>query len=337
MERCWRLVKRVSLLLFITSLGLITLSIIQRHQRSLVVTKAPTVLGESIQRVESEPQCFSVDHYLQQLEKYRPYLELLYNTEVKKIPMEKIIACRQHISTITQTDWNCPQYQIEFNRACVKQLLEKEFVFEQQEELLRSATSHVTVSVRISDDKINTELLVNETMKKLSEDTTSGLFLSQFSPIRSIQVITPVDKDLPNTDGKIAKRYLEFDGSRQLLFLWEDGEYTKYGMSGAFPNYNPVGVHYILNKSPLAWSSTANKWMPYWMAFTYDRKQQAMLGIHGLVYWYPGYTREGTKKIFEPETNIGKPRSTGCLRLTVSDAKKIFQWAKVGDMVVVHN
>jgi hypothetical protein len=108
-------------------------------------------------------------------------------------------------------------------------------------------------------------------------------------------------------------------------------------MSGAFPEYNPVGVFSILNKSPLAWSSTASKWMPYWQAFTYDKKQQAMLGIHALVYWYPGFEKTGAKRIYEPESNIGKPRSTGCLRFTIQDAKRIFEWSRVGDLVIVHD
>ena len=77
--------------------------------------------------------------------------------------------------------------------------------------------------------------------------------------------------------------------------------------------------------------------MPYWQAFSYDKKQRAMLGIHALVYWYDGYKKTGTDKIFEPDSNIGKPRSTGCLRLTLKDARRVFEWSKVGDMVVVHN
>jgi lipoprotein-anchoring transpeptidase ErfK/SrfK len=142
---------------------------------------------------------------------------------------------------------------------------------------------------------------------------------------------------LPSSDGLFARRYVEVDGSRQLIFIWDNGKYRTFRMSGAFLEYNPVGVHRIINKSRLAWSSTANKWMPYWMAFTFDKNQRAWLGFHSLVYWYPGYKQTGEKKIYEPITNIGKPRSTGCLRMSEKDSKALYDWARVDDWVVVHN
>lgn len=145
-------------------------------------------------------------------------------------------------------------------------------------------------------------------------------------------VMLPLRSGLPSTNGNFKPRYIEVDNSLQKIFAWENGELIyDFGMSGAYERFNQFGVHRILNKSKRAWSDIAEKWMPFWMAYAYDRKQSAWLGIHGLVYW-----EENGRMIYEPETNIGTPKSAGCLRLKDEDIRKLYKWARVGDWVVVH-
>ncbi|MBI4276608.1 L,D-transpeptidase [Candidatus Uhrbacteria bacterium] len=84
----------------------------------------------------------------------------------------------------------------------------------------------------------------------------------------------------------------------------------------------PYGVHKILNKTPRAWSGLAKLWMPWWMAF-----KGSKYGIHELPEW-PGGKKEGAD-------HLGKRVSHGCVRLGVGPAKKLYDWAEVGTIVIV--
>lgn len=290
------------------------------------------VLGE----VASSESCISSSDYTKSLKHVRPEIALYFGTEELIVSAAEILSCGQYTPQFPQGS-SCKSYQLGIDIPCLQQILEKNIRFAQPQETLKSKQGNKTVQARINDHVVDYESLAQQVAELYISNSEFSLVTGMYTTIKPMVLQVPVLKDLPNTDGQFAQKYLEFDGSRQLMFMWEKGNYKKFRISGAFPEYNPVGVYEILNKSPLAWSSTADKWMPYWQAFTYDSRQKAMLGIHALVYWYPGFQKTGDKKIFEPETNIGKPRSTGCLRLTISDAKKVFEWSKVGDLIVVHN
>jgi len=296
-------------------------------------SKRPEVMGIT----DINTSCADAKEYLKRIVIFTPEVPIRFGTEQKTIPATRLLSCQ---ASLTQTEVNvegCMEYSLSIDNSCIKNLLTSSYKFAEPAESVKNPTTGKSVETRISDEIVNYTLLADQITDTFQKNTTYATVTSRYALIRSPELTAPSIKDSPNTDGSIANCYIEFDGSRQLMFLWTAGKYEKFRISGAFPEYNPIGVFEILNKSPLAWSSTANKWMPYWQAFAYDKKQRAMLGIHALVYWYPGFEKTGTKKIFEPETNIGIPRSTGCLRLTVADAKKVFDWSKVGDIVVVHD
>ena len=194
-----------------------------------------------------------------------------------------------------------------------------------------------TVFLTKADYKIDYRNLVLKIQKEFVKTFDVKRILNGEHFKYNLYIQVPVDVNAPNTDGSVAYRYLEADGSRQLMFLWINGKYKVFKMSGAYKAYNPVGVYKILNKSTNAWSSIGKSWMPYWMAFTYNRKQHAMFGVHGLINWCPNREKYCEKKIYEPESNLGTPRSHGCLRLKVSDAKYVFDRMQVGDYLVVHD
>ena len=64
--------------------------------------------------------------------------------------------------------------------------------------------------------------------------------------------------------------------------------------------------------------------MPYWMAF--DNRGY---GLHELPEWPGGY-KEGA-------SHLGHRVSHGCVRLGVGAAKKLYDWAEVGTLVIVQN
>ena len=147
--------------------------------------------------------------------------------------------------------------------------------------------------------------------------------------------IRGVGIEVPGTDGLYSPFYIEIDDSQQHLYLWRDGELiADYEVSGFFDEWAVFGVFKIYNKSPNAWSPTAEKWMPFWMAYHYDKRQAAWLGIHELVWW----TDEETGQVIEETSDsIGQKKSGGCIRLDRGGpAEELYNMVEVDMPVLVH-
>lgn len=128
------------------------------------------------------------------------------------------------------------------------------------------------------------------------------------------------------TPGMYPGKYIEVDLSSQHLVAFDgDQKFMEAGVStGKWSTPTPIGTFAIQpGKSPRAWSSLADLWMPDWMPFIGNS-----YGIHALPEWPNGY-KEGAD-------HIGTPVSHGCIRLTDADAEKLYPWADVGTVVYVH-
>lgn len=138
--------------------------------------------------------------------------------------------------------------------------------------------------------------------------------------------------DGPGTDGLFAEEYMEVDNSQQKLYVWKDGVVEKViGLSGPVYGFQVYGVFPIVDKGrePIA---PGGKYMPYWMAFHYSRKQDSWYGLHGLIWMY----KEDGGKWFEPESNIYTRQSAGCIRMLVADAKYLYENFEKGDLLLIH-
>lgn len=294
-----------------------------------LATAEPTVLGE-------QTSCIDLAQYKSRVLKVRPEIVLYVGTTPYTLGMQDLVDCASFSYSQKVIGRDCREIAVSYDVSCVDAVVRKTAFFEAKE-VLSSPDRKITTQVRISDESTDLDALAEKIVEAINAGVVYDTLTSPYVTIKQIVLQAPVATNLPNTDGTFANRYIEVDGSRQMLFVWDKGKYRTFRISGAFVEYNPVGIHHVINKSKLAWSSTASKWMPYWMAFAFDNNQRAWLGFHSLVYWYPGYKQTGTKKIYEPISNIGKPRSTGCIRMTDKDSKTLFDWAKVGDLVLVHN
>lgn len=110
---------------------------------------------------------------------------------------------------------------------------------------------------------------------------------------------------------------------QQLTYYLGDvalGTFTVSTGKAAMPT--PKGTFIVADKSIKAWSGPYKLWMPYWLGI----KGQAF-GIHELPIW-PSGKQEGEK-------DLGHPVSHGCIRLGVSQAKIIYDFAVVGMAVKV--
>lgn len=139
-------------------------------------------------------------------------------------------------------------------------------------------------------------------------------------------------KDLPATDGRYSNKYIEIDNSKQKLYVWIDGKVEKeILLSGPKVGYEVYGVFPIVDKgiSPIA---PTGRYMPYWMAFYYSKRQDSWYGLHALIWWYD----ENGKKVYEPTTNIGVRRSGGCIRMLYEDSKYLYEIFEKGDHILIH-
>lgn len=160
-----------------------------------------------------------------------------------------------------------------------------------------------------------------------------GSVMGESDPVPAGRTIQVDGVEVPGTDGRYSDRYLELDDSQQHIYVWEKGEVVRdYEVSGFYDEYAVYGVFSIRNKSLNAWSPIAEKWMPFWMAFYYDPKQQAWFGIHELVYW----TDENGEYQEESSESIGSKKSGGCVRLDRGQAEELYDWVQVGDPLLIH-
>ena len=118
------------------------------------------------------------------------------------------------------------------------------------------------------------------------------------------------------------EKYIEIDISEQKLTYYEKGFLQGSGIvSTGMPSMStPLGEFPILNKIQKAWSPYG-LWMPYWLGL-------GRFGIHELPIWPSGY-REG-------EDHLGKMVSHGCIRMGIGPAEKLYDWADIGTLVIIH-
>jgi lipoprotein-anchoring transpeptidase ErfK/SrfK len=129
------------------------------------------------------------------------------------------------------------------------------------------------------------------------------------------------------TNAKVKSgKYIDINLATQIMTIFENGKNigTYLISSGKRGMETPVGNHQIYNKAARPWSNKYKLYMPYWMAITPDGKY----GIHELPEWPSGY-KEGAN-------HLGIPVSHGCVRLGVSNASNVYNWAEIGTPINVH-
>ncbi len=162
--------------------------------------------------------------------------------------------------------------------------------------------------------------------KKITEEITNRLAEGKNST-----VVLGIDTG-PNTNGEVAKKYIEVDISQQTLYFFENNDVFKtYRVSTGLYYPTPAGKYKIMNKSPIGFSAIFNVWMPYWMAFDYRKDIGAYLGIHELPYM-----SVGGEKIYRFGNYIGTKKTGGCVALAPGDSKEVYDKSFSGMDVVIY-
>ncbi len=125
-------------------------------------------------------------------------------------------------------------------------------------------------------------------------------------------------------------RYIEIDLSDQTLTYYDAGvKVGEYIISSGKPGMDtPTGTFKVINKAREAYSSRYALYMPSWMAFTSQGH-----GIHGLPFW----KLRGGGRYYEGIDHLGRKVSHGCVRVSVDNAARLWEWSEVGTPVVVQS
>ncbi len=197
------------------------------------------------------------------------------------------------------------------------------------------------IDLAIDENKVS-ELLKNKELERRNGDRSIDLEKVKTSLLSLLKErfagqeqnsVTASMTFSPNTDGSVARKYIEVDISQQRMYRFENGKIiAEHVVSTGLYYPTPTGKFKILNKAKNAFSDIYNVWMPYWMAIYFDPKVKAYIGIHELPYWYSG---GGIQR--RPREFLGTPRTGGCISLDMGTAKEVQDWSEIGMPVHVYN
>lgn len=141
------------------------------------------------------------------------------------------------------------------------------------------------------------------------------------------EIITVLER-WPEGD-MMTDKYVLIDISDQTLtnFLHGHALGTYAISSGTWQMPTPFGEFAVLAKSEEAYSAAYNLYMPFWMQFTYQGH-----GMHGLPFW-----KYSWGVVYEGVNHLGQRVSHGCVRLSVENAERLFNWIDIGTKVVVQD
>lgn len=115
------------------------------------------------------------------------------------------------------------------------------------------------------------------------------------------------------------ERWIEIDLSEQHLFAWDgkDRTFSTVISTGKAQTPTHPGIYTIQRKYPLDRMRGADYDVPNVPNVLYFDRGYA---LHG-AYWH---------------NNFGVPTSHGCVNLPVGNAEWLFDWAKIGTPVIIH-
>jgi hypothetical protein len=136
----------------------------------------------------------------------------------------------------------------------------------------------------------------------------------------------PVDTALPDDSGR--GRRVVFDISEQRVWLVDDGDDAverTYLVSGSLTDNLDPGTYEVYSRSRWAVGIDDSGVMEYFVRFT--RGAHAAIGFHSIP------TKD--ERPLQTTAQLGTPRSHGCIRQALPDARRLWNFAPVGTKVVV--
>ena len=134
----------------------------------------------------------------------------------------------------------------------------------------------------------------------------------------------PVNPFPPVPANSGAGRRVVYCNSCQRVWLIEENGwvFASYTVSGR-RNYPKSGTYHVFRRINPGWSKTLR--LPYFVGFTYGNTTD--VGFHGIPL-------DGGRPI-QSDSQLGTPRSHGCVRQSQWAARLMWDWATMGTTVVV--
>ena len=119
---------------------------------------------------------------------------------------------------------------------------------------------------------------------------------------------------------------------KKLMTVWlmnkKDEVVARYPVVGRWDR-PAKGTYRIFSKSPMAWNPNSQVTFANMVRFTYGPDTKSPIGFHAI----PRYS-DGSR--MHPVSALGLPIATGgCIRMSDKAAKEVYDFMKVGDLVVV--
>lgn len=132
-----------------------------------------------------------------------------------------------------------------------------------------------------------------------------------------------------STAGSTMGDRIVFDISAQRVWLVNEsaGWVKTYLVSGSkYDHHHRPGIYKVFSKSRTTTSYLGNATMNYMVRF--DRGKNSNIGFHDIPKYANG-------SFAQTEQQLGTPLSDGCVRQRASNAKSLYEFAKVGTAVIV--
>ncbi|MEI6532980.1 MAG: L,D-transpeptidase [Candidatus Roizmanbacteria bacterium] len=142
------------------------------------------------------------------------------------------------------------------------------------------------------------------------------------------------------SDGKLAEKYIEVDLLQQKMYLFKEGLMVKsYAITTNWDYPVPIGTFEILNKLDIGYSAIYQRWMPYWMSYTYNKSLNAYFGIHETPYKNGSDALSGTPVLSATPKVTGAPETPvdgTSIALDKQSAQEVYLFAEKGTKVVIY-
>ncbi|UCD99681.1 MAG: L,D-transpeptidase family protein [Chloroflexota bacterium] len=193
-------------------------------------------------------------------------------------------------------------------------------------ELLYSAYYNLGLSQQAAGDLVGAQVSYQAGVELLPEEPLAREKADEVAWLLRPPTPTPAPSPTPTPDPK--QKRIVVDVSEQRMYVYEGDELRwKWIVSTGEPGRDTaIGQFAVQSKIPMAYASTWNLDMPHWLGIYWSGPLEN--GIHSLpIQRHTGY------KLWDGF--LGQRVSYGCVILSEDNAKKLYEWAKIGTPVTI--
>jgi hypothetical protein len=156
-----------------------------------------------------------------------------------------------------------------------------------------------------------------------------GEIVAQFTEsdeyVRRTGTVAPRKPDLPYPDVGSGRRIVLTDSGQRVWLIEGTGELAKTHQVSGRRGVPGVGRYNVYSMSRYAWAPYDGITMEFMVRFA---RGEWPYGFHSIPVW-------PDESPLQNPAQLGTHRSGGCVRQLWDDAEAVFEWAEVGDRVII--